>query len=133
MKKHIALFVIVALHLSSAIALEIKKDSSSTICYKGAHYHAGDTIHGYKEYVYLVVGDMDSPLLLGIPHDGIEEGRPKIPETGKTGRDIYTQPFSEKIAMLFEKDTNKKPWLVVNKINRKRVDPNTYPDQLNKR
>lgn len=92
-------------------------------------YQPGDTIYGYKNYVYLVVGDSDSPLLLGVPHDGVGTGNPVIPETGTTGSDINTHTFSKAIANLFEQDTGKKPWTIVNTIHRKRMDPNTYPNE----
>ncbi|MEC3878936.1 hypothetical protein [Parapedobacter sp. 10938] len=138
MKNHILFFIILSLTFSGAFALETatarhKKDNPSNLHYKGVDYYAGDTIRGYKDYVYLIVGDMGSPLLLGVPHDGVEKGSPEIPETGTTGRDIHTGPFAEAIAMLFEKDTQMKPWVMVNAIHRKRVDPNTYPDKLHER
>ncbi|SFC36885.1 hypothetical protein SAMN05421747_109131 [Parapedobacter composti] len=97
--------------------------------YDGNWYEAGDTIFGFKDYVYLIVGDQDSPLLLGVPHDGTATGNPEIPETGTTGRDLYTLPFTIAIADLFTEDTGKQPWIMVNTIHRKRVDPNTYPDE----
>lgn len=135
---NIFFFLLLFLTFPSAIACKKEaskntQDSSLSILYKDVHYYTGDTIRGYKNYVHLIVGDMDSPLFLGVPHDGIGVGNPEIPETGKTGRDINTGPFSEQIALLFEKDTKKKPWLMVNNIHRKRMDPNSYPNQINER
>lgn len=108
--------------------IDIPENIGDIVKYQDVWYQRGDTIYGYKDYVYLVVGDADSPLLLGVPHDGIESGSPIIPETGTTGRDINTSLFSTAIAELFEQDTEKKPWIMVNTISRKRVDPNSYPD-----
>lgn len=103
-------------------------ETSGVVEYEGNWYQPGDTIYGYKDYVYLVVGDAASPLLLGVPHDGIAEGSPAIPESGTTGRDIFTHPLADAVAELFEDDTQLKPWIMVNTISRKRLDPNTYPD-----
>ncbi|WP_461532440.1 hypothetical protein [Sinomicrobium sp.] len=120
---------------SSDLGSEEKQlsDSLGVVKYKDSWYQVGDTIFGYKKYVYLVVGDADSPLFLGAPHDGVAVGNPPIPETGKTGRDIATHPLVNAIATLFEKDTDKKPWIIVNTIHRKRVDPNTYPNKVDGR
>src|SRR5690606_9840654 len=104
------------------------EEVAGVVEFEGTWYQPGDTIHGYKDYVYLVVGDAASPLLLGVPHDGIGEGSPAIPETGTTGRDIFTHPLADAVAELFEEDTQLKPWIMVNTISRKRLDPNTYPD-----
>ena len=103
------------------------------IVYKNDKYVVGDTIWGYKNYVYLVVGHQESPLLLGVPHDGLEHGSPEIPETGNTGRDINTHKLAQEIAHHFEKRSKFKAWMIVNKIHRKRVDPNTYPNDLENR
>lgn len=102
-----------------------------TVIFDSVVYHPGDTIWGFKNYVYLVVGSEGSPLILGVPHDGVEEGSPVMPEVTTTGRDIYSHPFANLIAEYFENDTEKKPWIIVNTIGRKRVDPNTYPNEAN--
>lgn len=101
--------------------------------YQGKWYQAGDTIYGYKNYVKLVVGDLNVPLFLGIPHDGALKGTPEIPKTSRSGRDIRTKPFVFSIAKLFKKDTGMQPWIIINEINRMRVDPNTYPALADKR
>lgn len=101
--------------------------SEGVLEYDGKWYQPGDTVFGFNSYVYLVVGDEDSPLMFGIPHDGTATGNPEIPETGTTGRDLFTHPLANLVADLFESDTEKKPWIMVNTIHRKRVDPNTYP------
>lgn len=105
---------------------DIKK--SFKVKFNNKYYSVGDTIFGYNGYTYLIVGDYNSPLLIGVPHDGINYGDPSMPESGTTGRDISTLPLSIGIAVLFEQDTQLKPWVLVNTINRKVVDPNTYPE-----
>lgn len=104
-----------------------------SIVYDTNSYAVGDTIWGYKKYVYLVVGHQESPLLLGVPHDGIEHGNPEIPEVGTTGRDINTHKLAQELAHLFENRTKLKAWMIVNKVHRKRIDPNTYPTSLEER
>ncbi len=101
--------------------------------YRGVWYHAGDTVYGYKNYVKLVVGDVKVPLLLGIPHDGTQIGTPEIPITGKTGRDINTKPLTFAIANLFKKDTGLQPWIILSEISRKRMEPNTYIEDVDVR
>lgn len=101
--------------------------------YEGKSYKPGDTVYGYKSYTKLVVGDNDAPLLLGVPHDGVAIGEPEIPETGNTGRDINTLPLAIEIAANFKSATKKRPWIVINTIARKRVDPNTFPNEIDKR
>lgn len=103
---------------------------SGVVEFNSVWYNEGDTIWGFKDYVYLVVGSAGSPLILGVPHDGVGEGSPVIPEVTTTGRDIYSHPFANLIATYFEQDTDKKPWIMVNTIGRKRVDPNTYPSSV---
>ncbi|MCD0490104.1 hypothetical protein LPB86_17825 [Pedobacter sp. MC2016-14] len=103
------------------------------LMYNGKKYLPGDTVYGYKNYIKLVVGDKDAPLLLGVPHDGQVKGDPEIPETGKTGRDINTLPFATAISDAFRKDTRKRPWMVINTLGRKRMDPNTFPDEVDER
>ena len=113
--------------------LKMQAEQAGVLQYKGKWYQVGDTIFGYKNYVYVVVGDLQSPLILGVPHDGIGLGDPEIPESGKTGRDLSTHPLSNAVAALFEADTKLKPWIMVNTIHRKRMDPNTYPRDVDKR
>lgn len=110
-----------------------QKNELSDFTHNGISYKVGDTVLGYKGYVKLVVGDRDSPLIIAVPHDGIEKGNPEIPETGTTGRDINTLPLALEIARNFEKSTKKKAWLIINTIARKRVDPNTYPKDIEDR
>lgn len=106
------------------------KVTVNSITYNNTVYNPGDTIYGYKNYIKLVVGANDCPLLLGVPHDGVGIGSPVIPETGDTGRDLNTKLLANSIATTFIKDTGKQPWIIINEIGRKRVDPNTYPDEV---
>lgn len=110
-----------------------KTDKPALFTYESKSYKPGDTVFGYKKYIKLVVGDNDAPLLLGVPHDGTAIGSPEIPETGKTGRDINTLPLAFKIADSFKKVTEKRPWIIINSISRKRVDPNTFPHEAENR
>jgi hypothetical protein len=128
-----AMFVLpaVVLALLSFTFSENKRENLFT--YEGRSYKPGDTVYGFKQYVKLVVGDDDAPLLLGVPHDGTAVGSPEIPETGTTGRDINTLPLALEIAGNFKSATKKRAWIVINTIGRKRMDPNTYPDDVDKR
>jgi len=110
-----------------------RKPAEPLFVYEGKNYKPGDTVFGYKSYTKLVVGDNDAPLLLGVPHDGVAVGEPEIPETGTTGRDINTLPLAFEIAANFKSATKKRPWIVINTIARKRVDPNTFPNEVDKR
>lgn len=110
-----------------------KKATNQLFTYEGKTYKPGDTVYGFKNYTKLVVGDDDAPLLLGVPHDGVGIGSPEIPETGTTGRDINTLPLAFEIAMNFKSATKKRAWIVINTIGRKRVDPNTFPNEVDKR
>lgn len=101
--------------------------ASGVVNYKGVWYSAGDTIFGYKNYVKLVVGSTNVPLLLGAPHDGVLTGDPVIPETGTTLRDMNIKPLVFAISKLFKQDTGLQPWIVINEISRKRMDPNSLP------
>jgi hypothetical protein len=143
------LFNFFVLGMLFALSSACSKETSEVISHKGEQnpestgpdvmkyqdkwYKAGDTIYGYKKYVFIVVGDKESPLILGIPHDGVLEGSPVIPETGDTGRDLNTNPFATAIAGLFKQETGFRPWIMVNLIGRKRVDPNTYPSEIDTR
>ncbi|SOD14403.1 hypothetical protein [Pedobacter xixiisoli] len=110
-----------------------RKSADKLFTYEGKTYKPGDTVFGFKNYTKLVVGDDDAPLLLGVPHDGVNIGSPEIPETGTTGRDINTLPLAFEIAMNFKSTTKKRAWIVINTIGRKRVDPNTFPNEVDKR
>lgn len=122
---------------SAVTYLDINADSavvdSGPLVYKNTSYNPGDTIYGYNNYIKLVVGDRDCPLLLGVPHDGISAGSPVIPETGTTGRDLNTKLLATSISNSFKTQTSKQPWIIINEIGRKRVDPNTYPSDVSQR
>lgn len=113
--------------------LAVVRGQEKFFAYEGRSYKPGDTVYGYKQYVKLVVGDDDAPLLLGVPHDGTSVGSPEIPESGTTGRDINTLPLALKIEYYFYRSTKKKSWMVINTIGRKRVDPNTFLNEVDKR
>lgn len=120
-----------ALPLKNKLSDPIQK---GVVEYKGKWYKAGDTIYGYKNYIKLVVGDAKVPLFLGIPHDGEMKGTPEITlRPGRIGRDIYSKPHALLIAELFKKDTGLQPWIIINEIHRRRVEPNTYPSGVEKR
>lgn len=127
---------IYALPVLLLIALAFKNSAGineKLFIYEGKIYKPGDTVFGFKNYTKLVVGDNDAPLLLGVPHDGIAVGSPEIPETGTTGRDINTLPLAFEIADNFKLATKKRAWIVINTIGRKRMDPNTFPNEVDKR
>lgn len=129
-------YAAIALPLFLLIALSFKnsrKKIENTFTYEGKTYKPGDTVYGFKQYVKLVVGDEDAPLILGVPHDGTNIGSPEIPETGTTGRDINTLPLAFEIASNFKSSTKKRAWIVINTIGRKRMDPNTFPTEVDKR
>lgn len=128
---------VIALPVLVLVVLSFKdserKLADKLFTYEGKTYKPGDTVYGFKQYVKLVVGDDDAPLLLGVPHDGVSVGDPEIPETGTTGRDINTLPLALQIAANFKSATKKRAWIVINTIGRKRVDPNTFPSEVDKR
>ncbi len=123
------LFCVVA----AGLKIEKHTEYGETFTYEGKSYKPGDTVYGFKQYVKLLVGDDDAPLLLGVPHDGTASGEPEIPETGTTGRDINTLPLAFEIARNFKSATKKRAWIVINTIGRKRVDPNTFPKEIENR
>ncbi len=125
------LTLVLASFAPAKVSTNSRKDNS--FVYKGRNYKPGDTVFGFKNYVKLVVGDFDSPLLLGVPHDGVLKGSPEIPETGTTGRDIGTLPLAESISNRFKTISKKRSWIIINSISRKRVDPNTTPRDVDKR
>ncbi|MDT3401438.1 hypothetical protein [Mucilaginibacter terrae] len=108
----------------------VSKTTPTSVTFKGVTYNVGDTVYGYKNYIKLVVGDNNAPLILGVPHDGLNTGSPVIPETGDTGRDLNTKLLAKSIASAFKNDTGMQPWMIINEIGRKRVDPNTYPSDV---
>ncbi|GAB1463375.1 hypothetical protein [Pedobacter sp.] len=110
-----------------------KKTVEKPFVYEGKTYKPGDTVFGFKQYIKLVVGDVDAPLLLGVPHDGTLIGNPEIPETGTTGRDVNTLPLAGEIASNFKAATKKRAWIIINSVGRKRVDPNIFPNEVEKR
>lgn len=126
-------FVLPALLIIAFSFKSADKTNDKLFTYEGKTYKPGDTVYGFKNYTKLVVGDDDAPLLLGVPHDGVAVGNPEIPETGTTGRDINTLPLAFEIAANFKSSTKKRAWIVINTIGRKRVDPNTYPNEVDKR
>lgn len=131
-KKSCALIILPVLVIFSTSFVS-KKGEDPLFTYNGKSYKPGDTVYGFKQYVKLVVGDDDAPLLLGVPHDGTAVGNPEIPETGTTGRDINTLPLALEIAANFKSATKKRAWIIINTIGRKRMDPNTYPNEIDKR
>lgn len=131
-KKNWILAILPVLVISAASFVS-KKGEDAFFNYNGKSYKPGDTVYGFKQYVKLVVGDADAPLFLGVPHDGTATGNPEIPETGTTGRDINTLPLAFEIADNFKSATKKRSWIIINTIGRKRVDPNTYPNEIENR
>jgi len=131
-KKSCALVILPALVIFSTSFVS-KQGEDTLFTYNGKSYKPGDTVYGFKQYVKLVVGDDDAPLLLGVPHDGTAVGNPEIPETGTIGRDINTLPLAFEIAANFKSATKKRAWIIINTIGRKRMDPNTYPNEIDKR
>lgn len=128
--------VLLPIFLLIALACEEKEtliQKSPLFTYEGKTYKPGDTVFGFKKYVKLIVGDDDAPLLLGVPHDGTLAGDPEIPEIGNTGRDINTLPLALEIAKHFKSTTKQRAWIVINDISRKRVEPNTFPKDVDER
>src|SRR5690606_34120858 len=100
---------------------------------KGVWYKACDTIYSYKNYVKLVVGDANVPLMLAAPHDGVLIGSPEIPVSAISLRYIYVQHFDFYVVVHFKNDTGLQPCIIINEIYRSRVDPNTYPADVTTR
>ena len=119
--------------LTGVSAEKIKYAQEKLFIFDGKVYKPGDTVYGFKNYIKLVVGDDDSPLILAVPHDGTGKGEPEMPETSTTGRDINTLPLATEIAANFKSVTKKRPWIIINTIGRKIVDPNTFPNEVAQR
>lgn len=95
--------------------------------YGNTVYRAGDTIFGYKKYVYMVVGNPQTELILSSPHDGNQNGSPEIPDrvTDDTMvRDLNTTALGTEISKAYKAQAGTLPFMVVNTIWRRKVEPN---------
>jgi N-formylglutamate amidohydrolase len=79
------------------------------------------------------------PIILSAPHDG-NRGMPDLqPRTGRglvaqpggfvTARDTGTAPLAEWLFQGLEKRFGRKPYLVINRLHRKYMDPNRAPNE----
>lgn len=113
--------------LSAAGGIEVILYPDNSIRYEDELYVAGDTIFGYKDYVYLIVGNTNTQLILSSPHDGNNNGSPVIPDritTDATVRDLNTTPLCAEIAKEYQLLSGTAPFTVVNTIWRRKVEPN---------
>lgn len=123
----------IAISLWSVYGFNSKSKIDYRFSYNGKYYNSGDTIYGYKNYVKLVVGDYNAPLLLAAPHGGTEKGMPEIPDSGDDVSELNTIPLTLEIAHNFYNLTKKRPWIVINTIIKRKVNPNTLPQDVAKR
>jgi len=72
----------------------------------------------------------DLPLILTVPHDGtvvphdVPARKPENLARDKVNRDVGTAPLAERIAKRLEEQLGKRPYLVIERIERKYLDVN---------
>ena len=79
------------------------------------------------------------PIILSAPHDGNRDMPDLQPRTGRglvaqpggfvTARDTGTAPLAERVFQGLEKRFGRKPYLVINRLHRKYMDPNRTPGE----
>lgn len=86
-----------------------------------------------KELPLITVGEGDLPIILSAPHGGWQRIPGVAPRSGEeirrfvTRTDLGTDELAEKLADEIEKNTGKRPYVVIAKFHRKYVDANRPP------
>ncbi|MDA7865965.1 N-formylglutamate amidohydrolase [bacterium] len=86
-----------------------------------------------KELPLITVGEGDLPIILSAPHGGRQRIPGVAPRSGEeirrfvTRTDLGTDELAEKLADEIEKNTGKRPYVVIAKFHRKYVDANRPP------
>ena len=90
-------------------------------------YQPGATVYGKNNYVKMIVGDYNCPVILSSPHDGTLQPT-SMPERdhpdATTVRDLYVSDLTLKISAAFYEKTGMRPHVIINDIARSRMEPN---------
>ncbi|SOD18411.1 hypothetical protein [Pedobacter xixiisoli] len=128
--KRINLWILASLLLT---ATACKKSNSGTDEGKKeepqpvVEYKPNTTYYGKGNLVKLVTGDLNSPIILASPHDGTEkpEDMPVRTHTDAVVvRDLYLTDVTEKVAAALYAKTGLRPHIVINYVERARMEPN---------
>jgi len=95
--------------------------------YSEAVYKSGATVYGKNNYVKMIVGDYNCPVILSSPHDGtLEPSSMPVRDHADavTVRDLYVSDLTMKIADAFFEKTGMRPHIIINDISRARMEPN---------
>ncbi|TZF84852.1 hypothetical protein FW774_07700 [Pedobacter sp. BS3] len=121
----VAFFAVVSCKKSSKALSD--DTTTGTDLYDKTQYVTGAVIYGSNKYTRIIVGSMDSPIILSSPHDGTMEPD-NIPDrtnpNAETVRDIYATDLTFRIADSLEKKTGLRPHIIINMLSRKKMDPN---------
>lgn len=90
-------------------------------------YTTGTTIYGTNNHIRFIVGDLESPIMLSSPHDG-ELDPSSMPRRthpdAVTVRDTHLTDLTLKIADDIKKKTGLRPHVIINDVERARMEPN---------
>lgn len=98
-----------------------------TTVYSEAIYKPGATVYGKNNYVKMIVGDYNCPVILSSPHDGtLEPSSMPVRDHADavTVRDLYVSDLTMKISDAFYEKTGMRPHIIINDISRARMEPN---------
>lgn len=97
------------------------------IIYDENTYKPGTVIYGSKNYVKFIVGDLNCPIMLASPHDGIISP-PEVPirsnSSAVTVRDLFCTDLALKMADSVQKLTGLRPHVIINDLSRGKMEPN---------
>jgi hypothetical protein len=84
-----------------------------------------EVIYGSNNYTEYIVGDNESRIILSAPHGGYEEPESiRTRTSGVTEADRFTQELTRTIADSITARTGVRPHVIINKLHRKKLDPN---------
>jgi N-formylglutamate amidohydrolase len=90
-------------------------------------YKPGAVIFGTKNYVKIIVGDLNSPIMLASPHDGIVSPSEVATRTHPSAvivRDLFCTDLTLKMADSLQKLTGLRPHVIINDLTRSKMEPN---------
>ena len=90
-------------------------------------YKPGATVYGKNNYVKMIVGDYNSPIILSSPHDGtIEPSSMPVRDNADAVvvRDLYVSDLTMQISNSIYEQTGIRPHIIINDISRSRMEPN---------
>ncbi|CAF1070519.1 unnamed protein product [Brachionus calyciflorus] len=86
---------------------------------------------GFKNYTEFKTGDFN--ILISVPHNGklLPQDIPDRTEDiiGNLFNDPYTRIFAEQLSLEITRLLNKEPFMVINNLDRMKMDPNRNPNQ----